>query len=55
LALVIVVFIRIIPFDIRATVNFRPYNWAEMSFTVGASILSLVGIITQFLNLIVEN
>lgn len=47
LVIVLVVIIRIGLFDFQKTANFRPDNWAEMSFAVGASILTLVGIITS--------
>lgn len=42
-----VVLLRIVPFDFGVTEHFKPDNWAEMSFAVGAAMLAVVGIITS--------
>lgn len=47
LALFIILIIRIELFELRTTEAFKPDSWAEMSFAIGASILTLVGIITS--------
>ena len=47
LVLFILVIIRIEYFELRTTESFKPDSWVEMSFAIGASILTLVGIITS--------
>lgn len=39
--------IRTLPFEFTLSEIFRPDNWSEMSFAVGAATLTLVGIITS--------
>ncbi len=42
LVLIIIVTIRIKFYELRTTEYFKPDSWAEMSFAIGASILTLV-------------
>lgn len=47
LVLVIVVILYIVPFKHEITAKYGFINWAEMSISIGAAILTLVGIITS--------